>query len=97
MELNAETFDILLSFNDATRRRSFRVTINDDNQTEPIEDFTLELRPMPSSGVLFFPNSSTITIRDNGMYLCCNISPCVAGRFESLFVPPWSDINNLST
>jgi hypothetical protein len=75
IEINAETLDQLLEFNDANRRLSFNVTIANDNLSEMREDFQLELRfdtffGEPSSGVTLSPNVTTITIDDDvtGMY-----------------------------
>ena len=60
-----------MTFDNATRRRSFNVTIIDDSLFElDVEDFTLELRfdPFempPPSNVIFHPNTTTIDIVDN--------------------------------
>ena len=65
-ELNAEAFDVFLTFDEATRRQPFDVTIIDDEQFEYTEDFDLELRfdpfARPPSGVILHPNVSTIYI-----------------------------------
>ena len=70
-ELNAEAFNVFLTFDDATRRQSFVVTIIDDELFEYTEEFDLELRfdpflAQPSSGVILHPSASTIYIRDDG-------------------------------
>ena len=74
-ELNAEAFDVFLTFDDATRRLSFSVTIIDDSQLEAREDFELELRfdpfVQPPSGIILQPNVSTITILDNDSMIAC--------------------------
>ena len=66
MELNAEAFDVFLTFDEATRRRSFNATIVDNELFEYTEDFDLELRfdpfIQPPSGVILHPNVSTIYI-----------------------------------
>ena len=69
-EINVEAFDVLLTFDDATRRLSFDVTIIVDGLVETAEDFDLELRfdpllSQPPSGVLLLPSVSTITILGN--------------------------------
>ena len=69
-EINAETLDQLLEFNDANRRLSFNVSIINDNLSEMGEDFQLELRfdtfiGDPPSGVTLSPNVTTITIDDD--------------------------------
>ena len=68
-EINIQNFDVTLTFNDATRRLSFEVTIIDDNLFESVEEFNLELRfdpflPVPS-GVVRSPNVSTVYILDD--------------------------------
>lgn len=70
IEINAETLDQLLEFDDANRRLSFNVSIINDNQSEMGEDFQLELRfdtfiGDPPSGVTLSPNVTTITIDDD--------------------------------
>ena len=68
-ELDAMSFDVFLTFDDANRRQSFNVTISDDSQSETREDFSLELRfdPFddPPRGVTFSPNVSMIIIEDD--------------------------------
>ena len=68
-ELNAEAFDVFLTFNDANRRQTFDVTIVDDNALEFVERFNLELRFDPfaatPSGVQLNPNASAVYIQDN--------------------------------
>ena len=69
-ELNAEAFDVWLTFDEATRRESFDVTIIDDQLFEYAEDFDLKLRFDPflseqPSGVILALNVSTIYILDN--------------------------------
>ena len=62
-------FDVLLRFDETTRRQPFDVTIIDDNLFEYKEDFDLELRfdpfVSPPSGVILSPNISTIYIQDD--------------------------------
>ena len=69
VEINVQNFDVLLQFNDATRRMSFEVTIIDDNLVETVEDFNLELRYDPffavPSGVVLSPNVSSVYILDD--------------------------------
>ena len=70
IEINAETLDQLLEFNDANRRLSFNVSIINDNLSEMGEDFQLELGfdtffGDPPSGVTLSPNVTTITINDD--------------------------------
>ena len=67
-EINTETPDQLLVFNDANRRVSFNVTIINDNQLESREDFSIELGFLgdpPAAGVTLSPNITTITIEDD--------------------------------
>ena len=61
-EINLSAFEVLLEFNNANRRQSFPVTINDDELLESIEDFNLELR---FTGVKLNPNVSTVYIEDD--------------------------------
>ena len=69
MEISAQNFDVLLQFNDVTRRLSFEVTIIDDDLFESVEEFNLELRYDPSLPVPLevelSPNVSTVYILDN--------------------------------
>ena len=72
MELNAEAFDVFLTFDEATRRQSFDVTIIDDELFEYTENFDLELRfdpflAQPPSGVILLlrQNVSSICILDD--------------------------------
>ena len=68
-EINLSAFEVLLEFNNANRRQSFPVTINDDELLESIEDFNLELRFDPfvtqPTGVKLNPNVSTVYIEDD--------------------------------
>ena len=69
-EINAETLDQFLEFNDANRRLSFNVIIINDNRSETVEDFSLELRFDPfleavPAGVTLSPNATTFTIEDD--------------------------------
>ena len=77
-EINADFFDVFLTFNDATRRQSFRVEIFDDNLQESEETFDMELRfdpvlEMPPEGVTLFPNVSTVIIEENDGTVSCII------------------------
>ena len=69
MEINADNFDVTLTFNDLNRRLTFEVTIIDDDLFESVEDFNLELRfdpflPVPT-GVILSPNVSTVYVLDD--------------------------------
>ena len=69
-EINAETLDQFLMFDDANRRLSFNVTIISDNQSEKRENFSLELRFDPflvnvPAGVTLSPDVTIITIEDD--------------------------------
>ena len=75
-EINAETPNQLLVFNDANRRLSFNVTIISDNQLESREDFSLELMfdtflGDPPAGVTLSPNVTTVTIEDDDIPGMC--------------------------
>ena len=70
MELNAEAFDVFLTFDDATRREPFDVTIIDDELFEYTKNFDLKLRfdpflAQPPSGVILRQNVSSICILDD--------------------------------
>ena len=66
--LNPDTLDVFLTFNNATRRECFNVTITNDILVEGSEEFSLLLfedpftQPPPST--LFYASSATITILD---------------------------------
>ena len=70
-EIVADNLDVLLTFDDDHRQRSFNVAILDDSLLElDVEDFTLELRFDPfallrPSNVILSPNVSTIKIFDD--------------------------------
>ena len=62
-------FDVLLRFNENSRRLLFLVTINDDELLESIEQFNLELKfdlfTTQPSLVILEPNVTTIYIQDD--------------------------------
>lgn len=66
---------VQLSFTDDHRRRCFNVTIIDDNVSEQIENFHVQLladSPSSSLSVDLLPNNSTVYIvDDDGMHLSC--------------------------
>ena len=73
-------FDVLLRFGENNRRRSFPVTINDDELLESIEQFNLELKFDPfttqPSLVILEPNVTTIYIKDDDGNFIFDFSTC---------------------
>ena len=71
MELNADSANILLSFNDSTRRDVFTLTIINDDMIESEEELTLELTLLhhlaskSPSRVIVSPNVSYVRILDD--------------------------------
>ena len=70
MELNADSANILLSFNDSTRRDVFTLTIINDDMIESEEELTLELTlhhlaSKSPSRVIVSPNVSYVRILDD--------------------------------
>ena len=68
-EISALNLNVLLTFDDANRQRSFDVTIIDDTIVERDESFTLELRFDPfafdsPSNIVLSPNTTTVNITD---------------------------------
>ena len=68
-EINAETLDIILTFDNNNRRQSFTVDISDDQFLEDAENFMMELRFDPSeeppSNLTLSPNIATVYIIDD--------------------------------
>ena len=85
--LSAKLLSVFLTFDNATRRQSFPVTIKDDDISELTENFVIELRFDPyidqPLGIELWPNVSTITISDTDRTLPCGLYKNIAMHFSS--------------
>ena len=66
-EINAESLEVILTFDNNNRVQSFNVNISDDQLFEDTEDFLLELRFIeePLSNIILSPNFTVVHIIDN--------------------------------